>query len=83
MNVLSRLLGQKPPSSRETAKQRLQFVLVHDRNDISPGMLELLKDEIIAVISRHIDIDKSGKIRLSRKEALEPEGKKKAEQRSS
>ena len=60
MNVLSRLLGQKPPSSRETAKQRLQFVLVHDRNDISPGMLELLKDEIIAVISKHIEIDKGG-----------------------
>jgi len=60
MNVLSRLLGHKPPSSRETAKQRLQFVLVHDRSDISPGLLETLKDEIINVISKYIEIDRGG-----------------------
>ena len=47
------------PSSREAAKQRLQLVLVHDRNQIEPGMLELIKDEIIAVISKHIDIDRN------------------------
>jgi cell division topological specificity factor len=47
------------PSSRETAKQRLQLVLVHDRNQIEPGMLELIKDEIIAVISKHLDIDRN------------------------
>ena len=35
------------------------------------------------IMVKVIDIDKSGKIRLSRKEALEPEGKKKAEQRPS
>ncbi len=47
------------PSSREAAKQRLQLVLVHDRNQIEPGMLELIKDEIIAVISKHLDIDRA------------------------
>ena len=60
MNLLSRLRRQKPPTSREIAKQRLQFVLVHDRSRISPGMLDILKDEIIAVISKHIEIDKAG-----------------------
>jgi len=60
MNLLSRLRGQRPPTSREIAKQRLQLVLVHDRSQISPGMLEMLKDEIIAVISKHIEIDKAG-----------------------
>ena len=60
MNLLSRLRGQRPPTSREIAKQRLQLVLVHDRSRISPGMLEMLKDEIIAVISKHIEIDKAG-----------------------
>ena len=59
MSVFSRLLGQKS-SSREVAKQRLQLVLVHDRSQISPGMLDLLKDEIIAVISKHIEIDRAG-----------------------
>ncbi|HLF26447.1 MAG TPA: cell division topological specificity factor MinE [Anaerolineae bacterium] len=60
MNVLSRLRGRKSPSSREIAKQRLQLVLVHDRSQISPGLLEMLKDEIIAVISKHIEIDPGG-----------------------
>ncbi len=46
-------------TSRETAKQRLQLVLVHDRSQIEPGMLEVIKDEIIAVISKHIDIDQA------------------------
>jgi cell division topological specificity factor len=60
MNVLNRLFGQKPQPSRDVAKQRLQLVLVHDRSQISPGMLEMLKDEIISVISKHIEIDKDG-----------------------
>jgi cell division topological specificity factor len=60
MNLFSRLRGHKSPSSRDIAKQRLQLVLVHDRSDISPGMLEMLKDEIIAVISKHVEIDRAG-----------------------
>jgi cell division topological specificity factor len=48
------------PTSREAAKQRLQLVLVHDRNQIEPGMLEIIKDEIIAVISKHLDVDRNG-----------------------
>ena len=60
MNFWQRLRGGSQPSSRDTAKQRLQLVLVHDRNQIEPGMLELIKDEIIAVISKHLDIDRAG-----------------------
>jgi cell division topological specificity factor len=58
MNKIKRFFQRAPQSSsRDTAKQRLQLVLVHDRNQIEPGMLEIIKDEIIAVISKHIDID--------------------------
>jgi cell division topological specificity factor len=57
MNFWQRLRGGSQPSSRDTAKQRLQLVLVHDRNQIEPGMLEHIKDEIIAVISKHVEID--------------------------
>lgn len=51
-----RLFGREA-SSAQQAKERLKLVLVHDRTDISPGALEVLKDELIATISRHIDID--------------------------
>jgi len=60
MNLLNRLRGAKSLSSRDIAKQRLQLVLVHDRSQISPGLLEILKDEIIAVISKHVEIDRAG-----------------------
>ena len=56
LNILDRLLGREPKSAN-LAKERLKLVLVHDRMDISPGVLELLKDDLIAAIYRHIDID--------------------------
>jgi cell division topological specificity factor len=43
--------------SANSAKERLQLVLIHDRTDLSPTELESLKDDLIATISRHIDID--------------------------
>jgi len=46
----------KTGSAQDIASQRLRLVLAHDRANISPGMLEMLKDEIIAVLSKHLDI---------------------------
>ncbi|MBI3360652.1 MAG: cell division topological specificity factor MinE [Chloroflexi bacterium] len=57
-SFFSRLTGRRDASSAETAKERLKLVLIHDRTDISPAVIEVLKDEIIAVISRHVDIDR-------------------------
>jgi cell division topological specificity factor len=60
MSFLRRLIGRGEPSSSQVAKQRLQLVLVHDRANISPALLATIKDEIISVISRHIEIDRNG-----------------------
>ncbi len=57
-DFFSRLLGREPKSASQ-AKERLKLVLVHDRIDLSPGILESLKDDIIQVISRHVEIDPS------------------------
>ncbi len=43
--------------SSNTAKERLKFVLVHDRTDLSLEKLDQIKNEILEVISRHIEID--------------------------
>jgi cell division topological specificity factor len=56
MSFFERLTRKKSASS---AKERLQLVLIHDRIDLSPAVLESLKEELLAVISRHIDIDPS------------------------
>jgi cell division topological specificity factor len=60
MSFLSRLFGREPErESAEVAKQRLQLVLAQDRLNISPETLNLLKDEMIEVISHHIEIDQA------------------------
>ena len=43
--------------SAQSAKERLQLVLTHDRTDMTPTELDALKDDLIEVISRHIEID--------------------------
>jgi cell division topological specificity factor len=60
MGFLERLFGRREPSSSRVAKERLRLVLTQDRAGISPALLDTLKDEIISVISRHVDIDVDG-----------------------
>ena len=55
-SFLDRLLGKEPKSANQ-AKERLKFVLIHDRTDLSTGALQSLKDELIAVISKYVEID--------------------------
>jgi cell division topological specificity factor len=53
---LDKLLGRDAKSASQ-AKERMKLVLIHDRTDLSPAAMDGLKDELIAVISRHIEID--------------------------
>ena len=54
--IMDRLLGGKTKSA-DKAKERLRLVLIHDRTDLTPAALEALKNELIEVISRHVDIE--------------------------
>jgi cell division topological specificity factor len=55
-NFFDRLFRREPNSASQ-AKERLKLVLIHDRTDIAPGTLAEMKDELIAVISRYVEID--------------------------
>ncbi len=55
-NWWERLFGQKPPSAN-LAKERLKLVLIHDRTDLAPGQMENLKNELLLVISKYIEIE--------------------------
>lgn len=67
-SFFNRITWRRPPS-KQVAKDRLKLVLIHDRTDVSPAIIEEIKDEIIAVISRHVDIDRSGvEIKLTQEE---------------
>lgn len=60
MGFLDRLFGRQAPKSSEIAKERLKLVLVHDRIRLSAATLEQMKDELIVVISRYVEIDPTG-----------------------
>ena len=54
------MFGKKQEKSKNVAKERLKLVLVHDRSDLSPQLLEMMKTDIIRVISEYADIDEEG-----------------------
>ena len=56
MSFFKRISGRKNKSA-QSAKERLQLVLTHDRTDMTSAALEALKDDLLEVISRHIEID--------------------------
>jgi cell division topological specificity factor len=43
--------------SANQAKEQLKLVLIHDRTDMPPATMSALKDELIGVISRYVEID--------------------------
>jgi cell division topological specificity factor len=55
MSFFDRLFGRK--SSADSAKERLQLVLIHDRTDLTPAQFDSLRDDLIETISRHVEID--------------------------
>ncbi|MGH2583023.1 MAG: cell division topological specificity factor MinE [Anaerolineales bacterium] len=58
MKSFAERLGFKSGSA-STAKERLRLVLIHDRATLPPGVMDQLRDELIEVITRHIDVDRS------------------------
>lgn len=55
-------------NSKEAAKERLHLVLMQDRANVSADFLELMKQEIIEVIKKYIDVDENAiDVRLTNK----------------
>ena len=52
-----KIFGGKSESSSEQAHKRLKFVLIHDRANVSPEVMEHIKNDIIKVISHYMEID--------------------------
>lgn len=50
----------KKKSSSDYAKDRLKLLLVSDRANCSPDIMEQIKNDIIEVISRYMEIDATG-----------------------
>ena len=56
-DLFNRIFGKQKMGSKDIAKERLRLVLVHDRVNVSPQLMELLKEDLIHVISNYMDIN--------------------------
>jgi cell division topological specificity factor len=55
-SLFDRIFGRSRENSASMAKERLQFVLVHDRVNLPPDQLKAMKQEILAVISKYVNV---------------------------
>lgn len=59
---------QENTNSKTTAKERLHLVLMQDRANVSADFLELMKQEIIEVIKKYIEVEEEAiDVRLTNK----------------
>ena len=69
IQFFNKLKKSEKEESKSTAKERLHLVLAQDRANISADFLEMMKQEILEVIKKYIDIDeKAIDVRLTNKE---------------
>jgi len=71
MKVIRKITKKQDQSgnSKDAAKERLHLVLMQDRANVSADFLELMKQEIIEVIKKYIDVDENAiDVRLTNKD---------------
>ena len=73
MSLLSFLLGEKKKTA-SVAKERLQFILTHERSDrnTQPDYLPALQRDLVAVLSKYVKINPDDiKVNVERHDNLE------------
>ena len=69
MSVLDfiKAFSNESKTSKSVAKERLKLVLVHDRVDCSPQLLDMIKSDILKVIANYAEIEEEGlEIKMSK-----------------
>lgn len=56
-------------TSKDDAKQRLKVLLIHDQVALSPAQMDAMRDEIMRVIEKYVEVESDGvEFRLSRED---------------
>ncbi|MFW6381685.1 MAG: cell division topological specificity factor MinE [Bacillota bacterium] len=62
---------KKQEASKNIAKERLQFILVQDRINLSPQEMEDMKTELLEVLSKYLEVDDEKiKMEVNRKDEM-------------
>ncbi len=63
LNTIKRLLEmlfswKNNANSRNNAKSRLKLIIAHDRACINPDMMKAMREEILDVVARYVEVDR-------------------------
>lgn len=69
IDFVNKVFSKDNSVSKDMAKERLRVVIMHDRASLSPELLMTLKEELISVLNKYMEIDEEGlEVNLDRAE---------------
>ncbi|PIE35077.1 cell division topological specificity factor MinE [candidate division KSB3 bacterium] len=54
---MRKLFHRRPKKSADVAAERLKIILAHERRGVSAPLMEQMKEEIIQVVSKFVEVD--------------------------